>query len=403
MRIELTPEQDAFRQTAADFAARSVRARAGEIDAADRFPAALVEEAARLGLLGVTIPPGDGGAGRDAVSYAVALEAVATASATVAMILAVHNSLVTEVVARFGSAAQRSRWLQRLASGRSVGAAALTEADAATPAGARPDAAVKSAAAPASRTTASRDGDGYVLRGNATWIANAAAGEVFLLCAELDAGDGARRTSAFLAPGDAPGLRRAAARDALGIRGLGCMDVVLEDVRLGEDARLGAPGEGRKVRDWALDGARVATGALAVGVGQAAFAEALAYAGRPRAGGASPGRQQSVRSAISDTATDLDAARLLVLKAAAARDRQERCTQEAAMAKLAAAEAAQRAAERTMQLLAVGAYERGSTAERLLRDARAAEICHGTSALQRLTIAADFLGEAPGVAPQARA
>ena len=402
MRIELTPEQDAFRQTAADFAARSVRARAGEIDAADRFPAALVEEAARLGLLGVTIPPGDGGAGRDAVSYAVALEAVATASATVAMILAVHN-LVTEVVARFGSAAQRSRWLQRLASGRSVGAAALTEADAATPAGARPDAAVKSAAAPASRTTASRDGDGYVLRGNATWIANAAAGEVFLLCAELDAGDGARRTSAFLAPGDAPGLRRAAARDALGIRGLGCMDVVLEDVRLGEDARLGAPGEGRKVRDWALDGARVATGALAVGVGQAAFAEALAYAGRPRAGGASPGRQQSVRSAISDTATDLDAARLLVLKAAAARDRQERCTQEAAMAKLAAAEAAQRAAERTMQLLAVGAYERGSTAERLLRDARAAEICHGTSALQRLTIAADFLGEAPGVAPQARA
>ncbi len=403
MRIELTPEQDAFRQTAADFAARSVRARAGEIDAADRFPAALVEEAARLGLLGVTIPPGDGGAGRDAVSYAVALEAVATASATVAMILAVHNSLVTEVVARFGSAAQRSRWLQRLASGRSVGAAALTEADAATAAGARPDAAVKSAAAPASRTTASRDGDGYVLRGNATWIANAAAGEVFLLCAELDAGDGARRTSAFLAPGDAPGLRRAAARDALGIRGLGCMDVVLEDVRLGEDARLGAPGEGRKVRDWALDGARVATGALAVGVGQAAFAEALAYAGRPRAGGGSPGRQQSVRSAISDTATDLDAARLLVLKAAAARDRQERCTQEAAMAKLAAAEAAQRAAERTMQLLAVGAYERGSTAERLLRDARAAEICHGTSALQRLTIAADFLGEAPGVTPQARA
>ena len=403
MRIELTPEQDAFRQTAADFAERSVRAEAGAIDASDRFPAALVHEAARLGLLGVTIPPSDGGAGRDAVSCAVALEAVAAASATVAMILAVHNSLVTEVVARFGSEAQRSRWLQRLASGRSVGAAALTEPDADTTAGARPGAAVPSAAAPAGCVTASRDGDGYVLRGNATWVANAAAGDVFLLYAELDAGDGARRTSAFLAPGDAPGLQRAAARDALGIRGLGCRDVVLEDVRLGQDARLGAPGEGRKVRDWALDGARVATGALAVGVGQAAFAEALAYARRAPAGGAPPGRQQSVRSALSDTATDLDAARLLVLKAAAARERQERCTQEAAMAKLAAAEAAGRAAERTMQLLAVDAYERGSTAERLVRDARAAEICHGTSALQRLIIAAGFLGEAPGVAAQARA
>ena len=389
MRIELTPEQEAFRHTAADFAARSVHSLAGEIDAADRFPTDLVDEAARLGLLGATIPTTQGGAGRDTVSHALALEAVASASATVAMILAVQNT-TAEVVAHFGSEAQRSRWLKRLTSGRSVGAAALVEAGGGS--GAVPD----EAGAPRGRPTARPDGDGYVLRGGQPWVANAAAGDVFLLFAESVAGDATPRPSAFLVPRDAPGLDRAARRDALGVRGLGCRDVVLDAVRLGADARLGAPQESCHVREWALDGARVATAALAVGVGQAAFAEALAYAGRPQAGGASPGRQQSVRSALSDTATDLDAARLLVLKAAAARDRQERCTQEAAMAKLAAAEAAQRAAERTMQLLAVGAYERGSTAERLLRDARAAEICHGTSAVQRRTIAADLLGEAPG-------
>lgn len=389
MRIELTAEQEAFRQTAADFAERSVRPPASEIDSSDRVPAVLVEEAARLGLLGVTLAPSDGGAGRDAVSYAVALEAMASASASVAMILVVQNT-VAEVVARFGSEAQRSRWLKRLTSGRSVGAAALTET------GADPEGPDDDAASPHGQATASPERDGYVLRGSRTWVANAAAGEAFLLFAGMDAGDGRRETGAFLVPGDARGLRRATARDALGVRGLGCMDIVLDDVRLGSDARLGTPGDGCKVRDWSLDGARVATAALAVGVGQAAFAEALAYAGRPQAGGRSPGRRQSVRSALSDTATDLDAARLLVLKAAAARDRRERCTQEAAMAKLAAAEAARRAAERTMQLLAVGGYERGSSAERLLRDARAAEICQGTSAVQRLTIAADLLGEAPG-------
>ena len=384
MRIELTPEQKAFRRTAADFAERSVRRRAGEIDAADRFPTALVDEAAGLGLLGMTVPPAEGGAGQDPVSCALALEAVAAASATVAMILAVHNSLVTEVVARFGSDGQRGSWLRRLASGRSLGACSLAEVD-------------THAHEAGGGVAAVRDGERYVLRGCAVWVANAAAAELFVVFATAGAGGERGSAGAFLVPGDAPGLKRADARDAVGVRGLGFRDIVFEDVRLGADGRLDPPGDGRSVRDWALDGARVATGALAVGVGQAAFEEALAYAGRAQADGTSPGRQQSVRWALSDTATDLDAARLLVLKAAAARDRQERCTLEASMAKLAAAEAAQRAADRTMQLLAAAGYERGSTAERLLRDARAAEFCQGTSAMQRLTIAAGLLGEASGL------
>ena len=383
MRIELTPEQEALRQAAADFAERSVRPHAGEMDADDRFPSALVEEAAGLGLLGATVPPADGGAGHDSVGYAVAIEAVATASATLAMVLAVHNSLVTEVVARFGAAAQRGRWLRRLASGRSLGAFALAEPNA------DPDTASGVAAVP--------DGECWVLSGRKVWVANGEAADLFLVFATTDPEGGRRSASAFLVPGDVPGLTREAARDALGVRGLGCRDIVLGDVRLGADALLGTPGAGREVGAWALDGARVATGALAVGVGRAAFEEALAYARRARADGTSLGRHQAVRWTLADTATDLDAARLLVLKAAAARDRQERSTLEASMAKLAAAEAAQRAAERTMQLLAAAAYERGSTAERLLRDARATEICHGTSAVQRMIIAAELLGEASGL------
>jgi butyryl-CoA dehydrogenase len=384
MRIELTPEQEAFQHTAADFAQLSVRRHAAEIDAADRFPATLVHEAAALGLTGVTVPQADGGAGRDSVSYAVAIEAIATASATVAMILAVHNSLVTEVVARFGSEAQRGRWLRRLASGRSVGSFALTEVDA-------------DALGAAGEATAARDGDGYILGGRKAWVANAAAAQLFLVLATTDPGGGRRSASVFFVPGDAPGLVLSEPRDAVGVRGLGCRDIVLQGVRVGADALVGAPGEGLDVSAWALDGARVATGALAIGIGQAAFAEVLAHARRLRPDGTAFGRQQAVRWTLADAATDLDAARLLVLKAAAARDQQDRCTLEASMAKLAAAEAAQRAADRAMQLLALAAYERGSTAERLLRDARAAEICQGTSAVQRMIIAAEVLGEASGL------
>ena len=386
MRIEPTPPQEAYRRTAADFAARSIRSRAGELDAAGHFPAAIVDEAAGLGLLGVTISGDDGGAGRDTVAYALALEAVAAASAAVAMILAVHNSLVAEVVARFGSDDQRRTWLRRLASGQSLGACALAEPDAAAGAGAG-----------ARGVAAARDGEHHVLNGRTAWVANAGAAEIFVVFATSEAGGERGRPGAFLVPGDAPGLERAAAPDALGVRGLDCRDLVFQDVRLGGDARHGAPGDARRVRDWALDGVRVATGALAVGIGQAAFDEALAHASRTQAEGAPLGRRQAVRSTLADTATDLDAARLLVLKAAAARDQQERCTIEASMAKLAAAEAARRAADRTVQLLAASAYERGSTAERLLRDARAADIYHGTSTVQRLTLAAELLGEASGL------
>ena len=375
MRIELTPEQIRFRQAARDFAAAAVAPRAAAIDAADRFPADLVSQAAARGLLGVTAPEDQGGAGRDHVSYALAVEAVAAASATLGAVLVVSNSLVVEVVRRFGTASQKAAWLARLASGRTLGAFALSEAQAGT------DAARQ-------ETTATASGGGYVLRGEKVWVANGAAAEVALIFAATGPGAGGRGVSAFLVPLDRPGLTRAATRDPLGMRGLGCVDLRLDDVEVEESALLAGAGRGFDVAKWALDGARVAVGAAALGVGQAAFDEALRHARTRETFGRPIGRYQAIQWQIADVATELDAARMLVLRAAAAKDVRERVTLEASMAKLAASEAAQRAADRALRILASAGYRRGTTAERLVRDARALEIVAGTSEAQRMIIAA---------------
>lgn len=379
MRLELTPEQEAFYQSVAGFAREVVAPTAAWIDASGEFPVPLVKEAGALGLLGVTIPREWGGAGRDYVSYALAIEAVARASATLAVILAVHNSLVAEPIARFGTEAQKARWLRDLASGRALGAFALSEEHAGT------DAANQ-------QTAVERDGDGYRLRGRKIWVANASAADLVIVFAATTPGIGGRGVSAFLVPMDAPGLGRVAAADSLGVRGLGCLDLELADVGVGADARLGAEGQGFTIAMWALDGGRVAIAAQALGIGQAALDLALAHAKRRHTFGRPIASYQAIQWMLADMATELDAARMLTLKAAAAKDLQERSSLEAAMAKLSASEAAHRAADRAMQILASAGYRRGSTVERLFRDVRATEIYQGTSEVQRMVIASQILG-----------
>ncbi len=379
MQLELTAEQTRFQQAARDFAATAVAPRAAEIDASDRFPAGLVSAASAQGLLGVTVPEAWGGAGRDYVSYALAIEAVAAASATLGAILVVNNSLVAEVLQRFGSAEQKDRWLVRLASGRTVGAFALSEAQAGTDAGRQ-------------ETTAAAAGDGYVLRGRKVWVANGAAAEVAMVFAATGPAAGGRGVSAFLVPTDRPGLTREPTADPLGVRGLGCVDLRLDDVEVGADALLAGPGRGFDVAKWALDGARIAIGAEALGVGQSAFEAALGHARTRQTFGHPIGRYQAIQWQIADSATELEAARMLVLRAAAAKDVRERITLEASMAKLAASEAALRAADRAMRILASAGYRRGTVVERLLRDARALEIVAGTSEAQRMIIAAQVAG-----------
>ena len=385
MNLDLTDTQRAFRDRVAAFAIHRVAPQATAIDESARFPLELVREAAALGLLGVTIPSEFGGAAHEYVSYALAVESLARASAVVGVIVAVNNSLVAEPIAQFASVPQKQQWLRRLVSGESVGAFALSEEHAGS------DAANQ-------KTVARRDGHEYVLSGRKVWVANAAAADLVIVFAATHRDPRARGISAFLVPMDAPGVERAVSADSLGVRGLGCMDLELRDVRVGADALLGAPGEGFRIAMWALDGGRVAIAAQALGVGRAALEAALDYAKSREAFGQPIANYQAIQWMLADTATELDAARMLTLKAAQEVSRRAQpagepgaVTRDAAMAKLFASEAAHRAADRAMQILASAGYRRGSVVERLFRDVRATEIYQGTSEVQRMVIAEHIL------------
>ena len=378
MILELTDAQKAFQQRIEQFACDRVAPQAAAIDEHGTFPRALVGELSQLGLLGVTIPVEWGGGGLDYVSYAVAIEALAAASAVLAVIAAVNNSLVAEPIAEFGSDKQKQTWLRRLASGESLGAFALSEEHAGS------DAANQ-------QSVARLDERGYVITGRKVWVANAEAADLVVLFAATQPGIRGRGVSAFLIPMETPGITRVNAEDSLGVRGLGCMDLVFTNVRVGADALLGNPDDGFRIALWALDGGRIAIAAQALGVGTTALQEALSHAKSREAFGQPIGNYQAIQWMLADMATELDAARMLTLKAADTRQRGARPTLEASMAKLFASEAAHRAADRAMQILASKGYRRGSVVERLFRDVRATEIYQGTSEVQRMVIAENIL------------
>jgi butyryl-CoA dehydrogenase len=378
MILETTADQQAFRQIADQFAREHVEPQASQIDEAGAFPIDLVRRAGQLGLLGVTVAPQWGGAGRDYVAYALAVEALARASATVAVIASVNNSLVAEPIAEFGTDEQKHGWLRRLATGEALGAFALSEEQAGT------DAANQ-------QTRVAFDGIGYRLSGRKVWVANAEVADLAIVFASTQPDIEGRGITAFLVPMDTPGITRRTRKDSLGVRGLGCVDLEFFDVHLDSSQVLGGLGKGFQVARWALDGGRVAIAAQALGVGQAALDEAIAYAKHRHTFGQAIANYQAIQWMIADVATDLDAARMLMLKAAWAKDAQDRCTLEASMAKLAASEAAHRAADKAMQILASAGYRRGSRVERLFRDVRATEIYQGTSEVQRMIIAASVL------------
>ncbi len=380
MILELTADQAAFQKDIEGFARDVVALRAAGIDKSGEFPTDVMHAAAQHGLLGVTIPKAWGGAGRDYVSYALAIETIARASATVAVSLSVTNSLVAEVIAHAGRDQQRERWLRPLASGEAIGAFALSEPDAGT------DAANQ-------KTKAVKAGSGYRITGRKVWVANAEEAKVVIVFACTRPGLRGQGVTAFLVPMDTPGIRRTARADSLGVRGLGCMDLDL-DISVGDDQVLGHVDQGFRLAMWALQGGRVAIAAQALGIGQAALDEAIAYAKQREQFGQPIANYQAIQWMLADMATELAAARMLTLKAAAAKDTQEKSALEASMAKLAASEAAHKAADKAMQILASAGYRRGSVVERLFRDVRATEIYQGTSEAQRMIIAANVLANA---------
>jgi alkylation response protein AidB-like acyl-CoA dehydrogenase len=379
MHLELTPAQIAFRDEVTAFARDRVAPAAAYVDERAEYPGALVREAAAKGFLGWRAPAAEGGAGLDQVTYALGIEAIARASATVSVILAVHNSLVIDTLVSAGSAAQRAEWLPRLSRGDVIGAFALSEADAGT------DAANQ-------QTTAKRTSGGYVLNGRKVWVANGQVAGLAIVFAATTPGARGRGVSAFALPLDRAGVSRRPGADSLGVRGLGSIELALDEVAVTDEERIGDHDQGFAIARRALEAGRIAIAAQALGVGQAALDEALAHARTRQTFGRPIAQYQAIQWFLADMATELEAARMLTWKAAATADAGGEFGAEASMAKLAASEAAHRAADKAMQVLASAGYRRGSTVERLFRDVRATEIYQGTSEVQRMIIAAAALG-----------
>jgi butyryl-CoA dehydrogenase len=379
--LDLTTAQQTFLDEVRRFADDEVAPRAAAIDESDAFPRDLVARAGALGLMGVTIPEAWGGRGLDDVAYTLAVEIVARASATLGVILAVNNSLVAEPLLAHGTDEQKARWLKPLARGSAVGAFALSEEHAGT------DAANQ-------QTRITHDGFGFRLNGQKVWVANAAAADVLVVFAAAQPDVASRGISCFIVPGDAKGITRRARADSLGVRGLGCMDLDFHDVRVDSDQRLGAPGKGFSLARLALEGGRVAIAAQALGVGQAALDEALAYAKSRQTFGQPIANYQGIQWMLADMATELDAARMLTLRAASMKDAGQRHSVESAMAKLMASDIANRAARDAVQIYGGYGYLEDYPVERHFRDAQITEIYEGTSEIQRLVIAAGVLKEA---------
>jgi alkylation response protein AidB-like acyl-CoA dehydrogenase len=379
MVLDLTPEQQAFRTSVEAFAREGVAPRAHAIDESGEFPTDVIRAAAAKGLTGITIPRNWGGLGLDYVSYVLAIETLAQASATVAVSLVVHHSLVAELIAHAGRARHKDQWLRRLATGDAIGAFALSEPDAGTDA--------------ANQTTrATKTSSGYHITGRKVWVANADVAGVAIVFACTRPGQRGQGVTAFLVPMNTPGIARTARADSLGVRGLGCMDLDF-DIEVSDDQVLGSVDQGFRIAMWALQGGRVGIAAQALGIGEAAISEAIRFAKGREAFGQPIANYQAIQWMLADAATELEAARMLTWKAADAKDRQERIRLEASMAKLAASEAGHRAADKAMQILASAGYRRGSIVERLFRDVRAAEIYQGTSEAQRMIIAAGILAQ----------
>jgi butyryl-CoA dehydrogenase len=374
MDFELTEEQELLLRTARDFATAEVLPRAAEIDREHRHPAELVKRMAELGFLGIAVPDEYGGAGMDNVSYALAMEEVSRACASTGVIMSVQNSLVCDPILRFGTEEQKRRWLVPLASGKIIGCFALSEPEAGSDAAAQ-------------TTTAKRDGDGWVLSGTKNWITNGPVSNVCVLFAMNDRSKGHRGISAFIVPMDTPGVRCGPPDDKLGIRGSKSCQIFLDDARLPADALLGVEGKGFQVAMSTLDGGRIGIAAQALGIARAAFEDALEYGQQRRTFGVAIVEHQSIQWKLADMATDIDAARLMIWRAAYLKDTGKPYGQAAAMAKLYASDMANRAAREAIQIFGGNGYVTEFPVERHFRDAKITEIYEGTSEIQRLVIA----------------
>ena len=379
MDLELTPEQTMVRDMAREFAVAEIEPRAAEDDREHRFPAETIRKMGELGLMGMMVPEAYGGAGLDTVAYVLAMEEINRACAGTGVIMSVNNSLVCGPILEFGTEAQKRRWLPKLARGEWLGCFALSEPN-------------NGSDAAAAKTTAVPDGPGrWRINGTKQFITNAPQADLCLFFAQTDPAKGPRGITAFVVEKGTPGYSVGKPDDKLGIRASHSAPIYFEDLRLDDEQRLGEVGQGFKIAMKTLDGGRVGIAAQALGIHRACLEASVRYAKTRTAFGQPIASFQAIQWMLADMATELDAARLLTLRAATLKDRGVRFTREAAMAKLYASEAANRAATHCVQIHGGYGYIRDFPAERHFRDAKITEIYEGTSEIQRLVIAASLL------------
>ena len=375
MNFTPTEEQLAVQTLAREFAQNEVLPKAAEIDREHRHPVELVKRMAELGFLGIAIPDQYGGAGFDHVSYALAMEEISRACASTGVIMSVNNSLVCDPIYRFGTDAQKQEWLTPLASGKLLGCFALSEPEAGSDAAAQ-------------KTVAEKQSDGsWVINGTKNWITNGPVADVCVLFTMNDKALGHKGITAFILPMKTKGVRTGPPDDKLGIRGSKSSQIYLDDVRLPADALLGDVGRGFAVAMSTLDGGRIGIAAQALGIARAALEDALAYAQQRRTMGKPIIQHQAIAFKLADMATEVDAARLLTLRAAWLKDNKLPYGKEAALAKLYASDVANRAAREAIQIFGGNGYVTEFPVERHFRDAKITEIYEGTSEIQRLVIA----------------
>jgi alkylation response protein AidB-like acyl-CoA dehydrogenase len=373
VNLDLTETQELIVRTARDYVERAIRPVAGELDREERFPFEILKELASLGLMGVNLPEELGGAEAGVVAYALAMMEVARGCASTAVTMAVTN-MVGEVITCFGSEDQRRRYVPRLTSGDYVaGAFALSEPEVGSDPGAM-------------HTTAEPSGDGWVLQGQKQWITSGAHAGVLVVWARTG-GPGTKGISAFLVEGGTPGLKIGKHEDKLGLRASNTVPLTFEDCRIPADALLGVKDGGFRIAMMALDGGRIGIASQAIGIATAALEAATQYAKERKQFGKPIGDFQAIQWMLADSRTELDAARLLTLRAAQMKEAGRPFSREAAMAKLFASEASNRIVNRCLQVHGGYGYVRDFPVERHLRDARVTTIYEGTSEIQRTVIA----------------
>ena len=379
MDFALSPEHEQIRRTVRDFAERRIAPVVDEMERRGEFPLEIIREAAGLGLLGVPYPEEVGGTGLDSLAYAITVEELSRVSGSVGIIVSAHTSLGCNPLYLAGTDAQKERYLRPLASGAKLGAYGLTEP------GAGSD-------SRGTRTRARRDGDCWVLDGTKRFITNAGVADTYIVTAVTDREEGSGRISAFIVEAGTPGFAIGRMEEKLGLHASNTGELLFTDCRVPLENLLGPEGEGDKLFLKTLDGGRIGIGAMALGLAQAAFEAASAYAKEREQFGKPIAAFQGVAFMIADMATEIDAARLLVYRAAWLKDQGRPYSTEAAMAKLYASEMASRVTNAAIQVHGGYGYVTEYKVERYLRDAKLTEIGEGTSQIQRLVIARNLLG-----------